>query len=110
MCHVIIFYHNFFEMKLLLVFHETLCYLIDSLKLHVLHAGHLIFFFLCQAYNRSLMTDLSGWTTFILCVTSIMCQCRGEMHVAVQPHQVSHNCAEVSNFVCGKIIGTYHTQ
>jgi hypothetical protein len=29
--------------------------------------GHLIFFFLCQACNRSRMTDLSCSTTFIVC-------------------------------------------
>ena len=29
------FYPNFFKIKLLLVFHETLCYLIDSFNLHV---------------------------------------------------------------------------
>ena len=32
-CHVISFYHHFFKTKLLLEFHETLWYLIDSLNL-----------------------------------------------------------------------------
>ncbi len=74
---------------------------------HVLQVGHLILFFLCQAYNRSLMTDLSGWTTFILCYFDYVSvpgwwERLNKWCMWLSSHIKCHNCVEVSNFVCGR--------